>query len=180
MDRGGYVSLTGHPSPALRKSDAPAPSRAAHLDLVIPSAEFFALVDRHLTQPMASAGYAKIGDYEEVTDSSRLTPLQASRRTGPAFQRWYQRFVLPRLHTRRSQGRMEQVLTVGYEGEGEDDEKWLRFYPDTSELDVQDWREALSEYADWDVTNNLRVSTAGELEHRLHALGLAIAPAPSC
>lgn len=66
------------------------------------------------------------------------------------------------------------MLTVGYEGRGEDDEKWLHYYPDSHELDIRDWTDALVGHADWDVWHDLDVTGAGELERRLHVLGRAI------
>lgn len=145
---------------------------------MIPPEEFFALVDRHLTPPMADAGYTKIGDFDQVTVGARPTPLRAVRPRRLAPRRWHRLFALPRLRGPRGRGAAEHVLTVGYEGDGDDDERWLRYYPDTSELDVRDWREAQTGRADWDITGNLQVSSASELEHRLQALGRAIAALP--
>ena len=66
------------------------------------------------------------------------------------------------------------MLTVGYEGRGEDDEKWLHYYPDSHELDIRDWTDALVGHADWDVWHDPDVTEAGELERRVHVLGRAI------
>lgn len=140
------------------------------------SAEFFALVDSHVTLPMAEAGYAKIGSSDEWSNSSRPVPLQAVRPKWLASRRWFGRDRLSRLLSRGSRRPEEHVLAVGFEGyeNGQGDEKWLHWYPDSKELDIRDWRDALAGHADWDVWHDLDVSRAGELERRLRVLGRAV------
>ncbi|HSE71261.1 MAG TPA: hypothetical protein VLA97_10935 [Nocardioidaceae bacterium] len=139
------------------------------------SAEFFALVDRHVTGPIAAVGYARIGGSDEWSDSSRPVPLRAVHSTWSGPRRWPGRIRSFRLLSPRGGSPDEHVFTVGYEGgeRGEDDEKWVRYYPDSNELDIRDWSGALVGHADWAVRNNLDVTEAEELERRLQVLGRA-------
>ena len=149
----------------------------AHCLVVTSAAAFFALVDRHVTGPMEAAGYVKIGEYDEVTDSARALPLIAAR---PQWLAAWPRFRESRLvawWTPHPRSPKERVHRVGYEGvdeRGEDDEKWLDHFPATEELAVLDWGEELGGHADWDVWTDRAVPTAEELEHRLRVLGEAM------
>jgi hypothetical protein len=138
---------------------------------------FFTLVDRHVTGPMAAADYAKIGEYDEVTDAARAVPLVAARSQWLAAKPWFRNSRLPFLLSRRPKGPKERVLRVGYEGfdeDGEDDEKWLDYFPGTEELDLVCWREELDGRADWDVWNDRAVPNTEELERRLRVVRAAM------
>jgi hypothetical protein len=74
---------------------------------------FFALVDRHVTGPMAAADYAKIGDYDEVTDGARAVPLVVAARSQWLDTKPWFRNSHPFLFSRRPKGPKERVLRVG-------------------------------------------------------------------
>jgi hypothetical protein len=126
---------------------------------------------------MAAADYAKIGGYDEVTDGARSVPLVAARSRWLATKPWFRNSRLPFLLSRRPKGPKVRVLRVGYEGfdaDGEDDERWLDYFPGTEELDLVCWTEELDGHADWDVWNDRAVPTAEELERRLRVVGEAM------
>lgn len=138
------------------------------------SEEFFALVRRHVTGPMTDAGYAEIGEYDEVSNAARGVPLVAPRRSWLGSSRSSGRWRHPSSWAR---GTKERALRVGYEGSnenGDDDEKWVSYFPDTGELDVKDWSDELLPLADWDVWTEQAVPSPEDLERRLRVLGAAI------
>jgi hypothetical protein len=138
---------------------------------------FFALVDRHVTGPMAAAGYAKIAEYDDVTDAARSVALVAPRWQWLATRPWFTNSRLPFLLHRRPKGPKERVLSVGYEGsddDGEDDERWLEYFPATDELDLGSWSTELAGVADWDVRSDRAVVTTEELERRLRVVAAAM------
>jgi hypothetical protein len=138
---------------------------------------FFALVDRHVTGPMTAAGYLRIGAYDEVSEGARGVPLAAARWQWLAAQPWFRSSRLPFLLSRRSRAPKERVLRVGYEGvdgDGQDDEKWIDYFPETLELDLVCWSAELRAHADWDVWKTRAVPTAAELERRLRVVGAAM------
>lgn len=121
---------------------------------------------------MLDAGYAKIGEFDQVGAGPTSGLLVA----GAAWRRKTR--VIRRLREPRS-GRRVRVLQVGYEADVGDEEKWLTFYPDSGELDVISWRDTLEGHADWDVWHDRLVSDDKELERRLVALGSALRERPS-
>jgi len=137
---------------------------------------FFALVECHVTPPMLDAGYTEIGEYDEVTDGREQGPLVAG---GPRWFAPWRRvsgsFPLPSPRVGGSGGRVLQVGYEGYDEEGVDDERWVRYHPERRELDLTDWREELEGHADWDLWADSDVPTDEELERRVRLLGVAIA-----
>src|SRR4051794_37882005 len=155
---------------------APGPERA-HCLLVTSPEAFFGLVDRHVTEPMLAAGYAKIGEYDQMSNAARGVPLVALRWRWLAAQEWFRSSRLPFLLSRGPKGPKEHVLRVGYEGldaDGEDDERWLDYFPGTEELVVTDWRCELEAHADRDVCNDSAVPTTEELARRLRVVEAAM------
>ena len=141
------------------------------------SEAFFALVRRHVTGPMNHADYAEIGEYDEVTDGARGVPLVAPHWPWLGSSRWFASRRSPFSSARNQKRPKERALRVGYEGsteDGDDDEKWISYFPDTRELDVRDWSEELRPLADWDVWTDQAVPTTEDLERRLRVLGTAI------
>ncbi|CAN5307946.1 hypothetical protein BH09ACT12_BH09ACT12_34730 [soil metagenome] len=134
---------------------------------MITSQDFFALVVRHLTVAMLEAHYVKIGEYAE-TRSSPTSGLLSSGHAWPRrsrFSSW--------LRKHRGEPKVA-ALEVGYEGSFDGDEQWIRYYPETCELDLGDWRDTLDGHADWDVWHDRLVQDKAELERRLMVLGAAI------
>src|SRR3954454_8080069 len=73
---------------------ATGPERA-HCLVVTSPESFFALVDRHVTGPMLAADYAKIGEYDEMSNAARGTPLVAARWQWLVRQEWFRSSRLP-------------------------------------------------------------------------------------
>jgi hypothetical protein len=126
---------------------------------------YFALVQRHLTQPMLDAGHHKIGEF----DHPEATPTSVLRSAGPCLRNT--RF---RLLRKRSSEPKVRELAVGYELSDIDEEKWITYHPETGELDLIDWREVLEGHADWDVWFDNHVPNEEELERRLVVLSHAL------
>lgn len=128
--------------------------------------EFFALVERHLTRPMLDAGHFKIGEF----DHPEANPNRVLTSAGSW---WLRKTRVSTLLRKRSREPKVRELAVGYELSTSDEEKWIRYYPDTGELDLIAWRDTLEGHADWDVWFDTLVPNEEELERRLLVLSTA-------
>lgn len=129
--------------------------------------KFFALVERHLTQPMLDAGHVKIGEF----DHAEATPNSVLTSAGPW---WLRRMRVSTLRRKRSSEPKVRELAVGYELSTSDEEQWIRYYPETGKLDLIAWRDTLAGHADWDVWFDTLVPEEEELERRLLVLSTAL------
>lgn len=134
---------------------------------MVTSQDFFALVERHLTPAMVAAHYVTIGEYDVMRPPAGSGVLSSGRAVPRRSRRpsWLQ------LHRDAPE---VAAFEVGYEGPSDGDEQWIQYSPDSRELDLTSWRDALDGHADWDVWHDRVVLDEAELERRLMVLGTAI------
>ena len=128
--------------------------------------EFFGLVEKLLSPPMAALGYHRIHGSVNDQPGSRggLTATGGDRANVPFL--WFEYGF--------EAGSEEVRRLVDPEGPESEDEWWVNYEPSTGRLELGDWRPVAKDLVDWDIWRDDGPCSVAEVERRLAAVGQAV------
>jgi hypothetical protein len=132
--------------------------------------EFFDLVDRYLTPPIAALGYHRIHGSVNDQPGSRTT-LSSMGATPEDTQ--HRKVAFLWFEFGFEAGSEEVKRLVGPEDPDSEDEWWVNYEPSTGRLELENWRPVAGARVDWDVWRDDGPCSVDEVHRRLGAVGKA-------
>lgn len=129
--------------------------------------EFFALVDAHLTDPMAELGYHRIhGSVHDTPGARGALTTDGGRVENSEPYLWF--------NFGFEAGSDDVCRLLGPNDPLSEDEWWLHYEPETGRLELGAWVPAAQPYVDWDLWRDKGPCNRDEVQRRLMAVGMAV------